>query len=113
MVIEVPESIVETTAYEQGYNSSKTSQLLGMLACREQRALDSAQRVSCQLAKIGKVKKERKLRASVPDAFARVVPESHPFTCETVFASLLRGEFPLLYSLKGKHTAGEGAGTNQ
>ena len=74
-----------------------------MLALREQRALGAASRIRPQLVKMGKVPMERKYRSSVPDAFKGIVPDDHPFTCETVFASLLRGEFPLLYSFQGKH----------
>ena len=76
-----------------------------MLALREERALGGGRRISSQLAKLGKMKMERKMRASVPEAFSGIVPAGHPFTCETVFASLLRGEFPLLYSFSGKHEA--------
>ena len=99
------------TAYTQGFNSSDTHQLIGMLALREKRALSAPHRVSEQLAKLGKMKTERKLRASasVPDCFGGIVPSNHPFTCEAVFASLLRNEFSLLYNFKGKHIAAEAA----
>ena len=93
---------MEPTEYEQGFDSSETHQLLGMLALREERALGSTRRISSQLVTMGKLKCERKLRASVPDAFSKIVPEDHPFTCQSVFASLLQGEFPLLYSFEGK-----------
>ena len=98
----------ESRPYLQGYNSSDTAQLLGMLALREQRALAGGLRISSQLCKMGKIQKERKERASVSDAFKGIVPEDHPFTCESVFASLLRGEFALLYSFDGKHRAADG-----
>ena len=72
---------------------------------REQRALGSARRLSSQMAKMGKIKSERKHRSSVPDVFKGFVPESHPFTCVSVFESLIKGEFALLYGLDGRHKA--------
>ena len=100
------------TVYRQGYNSSDTCQLLGMLALREQRALGAAHRFSSQLAKLGKLRVERKHRSSVPDPFKGIVPDDHSFTCESVFHSLLKGDFPLLYSFKGKHMANVGSNTD-
>eukprot|EP00965_Chrysotila_dentata_P253015 6211019-Pleurochrysis_carterae.AAC.3 len=47
------------------------------------------------------LKEERKLRSSVPDISKGIVPADHPFTCESVFLSMLREEFPPLYSLDG------------
>eukprot|EP00965_Chrysotila_dentata_P260314 6213859-Pleurochrysis_carterae.AAC.2 len=91
-----------STEYAQSYNSSQMQQLISFVALREQRALKKQSRGSAQLAAFGKLKKEDKFRSSVPAAFRGIVPDSHPFTCETVFESLLRKEFPLLYSLDGK-----------
>ena len=92
----------QVTDYKQGYNSSQMQQLLGMLALREQHALASGRRSSSQLARLGKLKVERKMRATVPDAFVGNVPADHPFTCVSVFESILRGEFEPLYGLDGK-----------
>ena len=96
------------TLYGQSYNSSDMCQLLGIIAFREERALQTkegkkaASRGSQQLSSLGKIKVERKLRASVPDAFSDRVPEGHSFTCVSVFESLLRGEFGLLYGKDGR-----------
>ena len=111
IVVEGPEG---PKFYNQKYNSSDTSQLLGLCALREQRALDAGfadrrSRASSYLASMGKIKMERKLRAAVPDAFKDRVPETHSFTCESVFESLLRGEFSLLYSLDGRVIAAAAA----
>ena len=95
----------QPTQYSQGYNTSDTQQLLGMLALRERRALGSARRLSSQMAKMGKIKSERKHRSSVPDVFQGIVPEGHPFTCVSVYESLIKGEFALLYGLDGRHKA--------
>ena len=72
---------------------------------RERRALGSARRLSSQMAKMGKIKSERKHRASVPDVFSGIVPADHSFTCVSVFESLIKGEFPLLYGFDGRHKA--------
>ena len=96
------------TYYNQKYNSSDTCQLVGLCALREQRALDAGfaekrrSRASQQLTDMGKLKTERKLRASIPEAFRDGVPEGHSFTCVSVFESLLQGEFSLLYGLDGR-----------
>eukprot|EP00965_Chrysotila_dentata_P258699 6213314-Pleurochrysis_carterae.AAC.3 len=56
-------------------------QLLGMIALREQRALNVPGRGSSQLAAFGQLKAEHiKLRSSVSKAFKGIVPDSHSFT---------------------------------
>ena len=49
-----------STSYQQGYNSSQMSQLLGMVCLREKRALreKKSKRESNQLAHLGKLKRE-------------------------------------------------------
>ena len=61
LAVEVPVE-TESRPYVQGYNSSDTAQLLGMLALREERALGAGRRVSSQLCKMGKLQVERKMR---------------------------------------------------
>ena len=75
-----------------------------MLALREQRALGgtATRRASSQLATLGKLKAERKIRATVPDAYLGIMPEGHAFTCVSVFESILRGDFEPLYTCEGK-----------
>eukprot|EP00965_Chrysotila_dentata_P179769 5935610-Pleurochrysis_carterae.AAC.1 len=58
-------------------------QLVSHVALREKRALSVPSRGSTQLAAFGKFKTEHKCRSSVPDVFKHIVPEEHPFTCET------------------------------
>ena len=109
--IEGPE--MPKRSYKQSYNSSDTCQLLGLVALREQRALaqhargggsQPTSRAGKQLASMGKLLVgQRKLRASVPDAFKDMVPEGHSFTCVSVFESLLRGEFNPLYGEDGRY----------
>eukprot|EP00965_Chrysotila_dentata_P057503 1907433-Pleurochrysis_carterae.AAC.1 len=91
--------VTGATEYEQLYDSSQMQQLLGMIALREQRALNVPGRGSSQLAALGKLKAEHKLRSFVPKTFEGIAPDSHSFTCETVFQSLLPGEFPLIHCL--------------
>ena len=81
-------------------------QLLGVTALREKRMLGGKsahfKRESGQLADLGKLKRERnKIHSDVPAAFEGIVPADHPFTCISIFESILRGEFPPLYSLDG------------
>ena len=54
-----------------------------------------------QLSQLGKLKGENKIHSEVPDAFTGIVPAGHPFTCCTVFASILRKEFRPLYDMNG------------
>ena len=95
-----------STSFQKGYNSSQMCQLLGMVALREKRVLNTKSahfaRESVQLAQIGKmVKRENKVHTEVPEAFAGIVPADHPFTCCTIFESILQGKIPLLYGLDG------------
>ena len=77
-----------------------------MLALREQRAMTAGgsrmSRTARQLTEIGKIKGERKLRASVPDAFADQMPADQAFTCVGVFESILRGKMKPLYDSSGR-----------
>eukprot|EP00965_Chrysotila_dentata_P258715 6213320-Pleurochrysis_carterae.AAC.7 len=73
-----------------------------MMTLRERKALAAPSRGSSQLAAFWKLKSKHKLRSSVPDVFEGNVPDEHPFTCVTLFQSLLLEELPLLYSLEGK-----------
>eukprot|EP00965_Chrysotila_dentata_P156714 5177452-Pleurochrysis_carterae.AAC.1 len=92
-----------TTTFQQGYDSSQMAQLVGVLGLREQRSLSKTSRGSAQLAQLGKLRHDLKLGedSSVPDEVKALVPGSHPYTCESVFESILRGEFDPLYSLEG------------
>ena len=69
---------------------------------REKQALGRPSRRAEQLASMGKLRDSRKLRSSVPAAFKDAVPDDHPFTCVTIFESILRGEIKPLYSMDGK-----------
>ena len=94
------------TSYRQGYNSSQMNQLLGIMALREKRVLGARTahyaRAPAQLANLGKLKREtNKIHSEVPEAFAGIVPEDHPFTCCTIMESILTGKFPPLYGLDG------------
>ena len=94
-----------TTVYKAGYNSSQMTQLLGMVALREARMLSTKtahfKRESSQLASLGKLKGEHKVHSEVPAAFDGIVPKSNPFTCMSVFESIMKGEFPPLYGTDG------------
>ena len=87
---------------KRGYNSSRCAQLLGMMGLRERQALGGGGRRSEQLASMGKLTDQHKLRCAVPFAFRGAVPDDHPFTCVAVFESILRGEFEPLYNMAGK-----------
>ena len=92
--------------YQQGYDSSQMSQLIGMVALKERRALSAQtayfKRESSQLADLGKLKRAtNKIHSEVPEAFSGIVPADHPFTCVAIFESILRNEFPPLYNFDG------------
>eukprot|EP00965_Chrysotila_dentata_P021905 725194-Pleurochrysis_carterae.AAC.1 len=66
------------------------AQLVGVLGIAE------------QLAKLGKRRHDLKLDSSaVPLEVRSLLPESYPYTCLSVFESILRGEIKPLYSLSG------------
>ena len=94
-----------STSYQQGYDSSQMHQLLSLTALRESRMLSKAgahySRASSQLATLGKLKRENKVHSEVPEAFSGIVPPDHPFTCVSVFESILRRKFPPLYGFDG------------
>eukprot|EP00965_Chrysotila_dentata_P239888 6203369-Pleurochrysis_carterae.AAC.1 len=95
--------IVEgTTTFKQGYNSSQMAQLVGVLGLVEQRSLAKRGRGASQLAMLGKLRHNLKLGgSSVPCEVRSLLPEAHPYTCLSVFESILRGEVEPLYSLSG------------
>ena len=95
-----------STTYKKGYDSSQMQQLIGMTALSERHALNAnssqVKRESSQLATLGKIKREtNKIHSEVPEAFAGIVPPDHPFTCCSIFESILRGKFPPLYDMNG------------